>query len=105
MSRRPIRRAPRPLWRELRDAVRGTNADYTRIPLRRAVLLLAVPMVLELVLESTFAVVDIWFVARLGSSAVATVGLTETFLFVLYAVGHRPRDGRDGGGGPAHRRR
>lgn len=75
------------LWRELRDAIRGTGADYTKIPLRRAVFLLAVPMVLELVLESTFAVVDIWFVARLGASAVATVGLTETFLFLLYAIG------------------
>lgn len=74
------------LWAELRDAIRGTNADYTRIPMRRAVFLLAVPMVLELVLESTFAVVDIWFVAKLGSSAVATVGLTETFLFLLYAI-------------------
>lgn len=74
------------LWSELRAAVRGTSADYTSIPLRRAVLLLAVPMVLELVLESTFAVVDIWFVARLGPSAVATVGLTETYLFLLYAM-------------------
>ena len=54
------------LWRDLADAIRGTGADYTKIPLRRAVFLLAVPMVLELVLESTFAVVDIWFVARLG---------------------------------------
>lgn len=76
-----------PLWRELRDALRGTNADYTKIPLRRAVFLLAVPMVLELVLESTFAVVDIFFVARLGPSAVATVGLTESMLFLLYAIG------------------
>jgi putative MATE family efflux protein len=75
------------LWGELRAAVRGTGADYTKIPLRRAVFLLAVPMVLELVLESTFAVVDIWFVAKLGASAVATVGLTETFLFLLYAIG------------------
>ncbi len=74
------------LWRELRDAIRGTEADYTKIPLRRAVLLLAVPMVLELVLESTFAVVDIYFVATLGPSAVATVGLTESYLFLLYAV-------------------
>ena len=74
------------LWSELRSAIRGTNADYTTIPLRRAVFLLAVPMVLELVLESTFAVVDIWFVARLGASAVATVGLTETYLFLLYAM-------------------
>ncbi|HVI25070.1 MAG TPA: MATE family efflux transporter [Xanthomonadaceae bacterium] len=78
---------PKPsLWSELRDAIRGTGADYTTIPLRRAVFLLAVPMVLELVLESTFAVVDIWFVARLGPSAVATVGLTETYLFLLYAI-------------------
>lgn len=74
------------LWTDLRAAVRGTSADYTRIPLRRAVLLLAVPMVLELVLESTFAVVDIFFVAKLGPSAVATVGLTEAYLFLLYAV-------------------
>ena len=74
------------LWANLRDAVRGTNADYTKIPLRKAVFLLAVPMVLELVLESTFAVVDIFFVGKLGSSAVATVGLTETYLFLLYSI-------------------
>ncbi len=71
---------------DLRAALRGTDADYTRIPLKRAVFLLAVPMMLELVLESTFAVVDIFFVAKLGSSAVATVGLTETYLFLLYSI-------------------
>lgn len=75
------------LWRQLREAIRGTESDYTRIPLRRAVLLLAVPMMLELVLEATFAVVDIYFVGKLGASAVATVGLTETYLFLLYAIG------------------
>ena len=74
------------LWRDLGEALRGSGADYTAIPLRRAVLLLAVPMMLELVLESTFAVVDIWFVGRLGPSAVATVGLTETYLFLVYSV-------------------
>jgi len=73
-------------WAALREAIRGTSADYTRIPLRRAVFLLAVPMVLELVLESTFAVVDVFFVAKLGSSAVATVGLTESILFLLYSI-------------------
>jgi putative MATE family efflux protein len=79
--------APAPsLWADLRAALRGTSADYTRIPLQRAVLLLAVPMMLELVLESTFAVVDIFFVAQLGASAVATVGLTETYLFLLYSI-------------------
>mgnify|MGYP003575600555 CR=1 FL=1 len=77
---------PRSNWAALREAIRGTSADYTRIPLRRAVFLLSVPMVLELVLESTFAVVDIFFVARLGASAVATVGLTETYLFLLYSI-------------------
>ncbi len=74
------------LLQDLRAALRGTQADYTRIPLKRAVFLLAIPMMLELVLESTFAVVDIFFVARLGASAVATVGLTETYLFLLYSV-------------------
>jgi putative MATE family efflux protein len=74
------------LWAELGAALRGTGADYTRIPLKRAVFLLAIPMMLELVLESTFAVVDIFFVAKLGASAVATVGLTETYLFLLYSV-------------------
>ena len=74
------------LWTELRNAIRGTGADYTKIPMRHAVFLLAVPMVLELVLESTFAVVDIFFVGKLGSSAIATVGLTETMLFLLYAI-------------------
>jgi putative MATE family efflux protein len=74
------------MWAALRDAIRGTGADYTKIPMRKAVFLLAVPMVLELVLESTFAVVDIFFVAKLGSSAVATVGLTESYLFLLYSI-------------------
>jgi putative MATE family efflux protein len=84
----PSAEARRPsVWSELRDAIRGTGADYPKIPLNRAVFLLAVPMVLELVLESTFAVVDIYFVGKLGSSAVATIGLTETILFLLYAVG------------------
>jgi Na+-driven multidrug efflux pump len=74
---------PQSTWAALREAIRGTGADYTKIPMRRAVFLLAVPMVLELVLESTFAVVDVYFVGKLGSSAVATVGLTESYLFLL----------------------
>lgn len=82
----PARAARGSLWQGLKDAIRGTEADYTRIPLRRAVFLLGVPMMLELVMESTFAVADIWFVGKLGASAVATVGLTETYLFLLYAV-------------------
>ena len=74
------------IWAKLKDAIRGTEADYTEISINKAIFLLAVPMILELVMESTFAVVDIYFVGKLGASAVATVGLTETFLFLLYSV-------------------
>jgi putative MATE family efflux protein len=73
-------------WQALKDAIRGTEADYTKIDLKRAIFLLAVPMILELVMESTFAVVDIYFVGKLGASAVATVGLTETYMFLLYSL-------------------
>ena len=73
-------------WQALKDAIRGTEADYTKIGLKRAIFLLAVPMILELVMESTFAVVDIFFVGKLGPSAVATVGLTETYLYLLYSL-------------------
>ena len=76
----------RPIWTEFLDAVRGTEADYTKIGLNRAIFLLAVPMILELVMESVFAVVDIYFVGKLGKSAVATVGLTETYMFLLYSI-------------------
>lgn len=74
------------VWLQLKDAIRGSEADYTKIPVKRAIFLLAVPMILELVMESAFAVVDIYFVGKLGPSAVATVGLTETYLFLLYSV-------------------
>ena len=70
----------------LREAVRGSHTDYTEGPVGRAVLLLAIPMVLELVLESVFAVVDVFFVSRLGADAIATVGLTESMLSIMYAV-------------------
>src|SRR5688572_296669 len=76
----------RDLWRDLRDAVRGTNMDYTQGSIGRAILLLSVPMMLEMVMESLFAVVDVYFVSSLGASAIATVGLTESMLTLVYAV-------------------
>jgi len=74
------------LWESLREAVRGSHQDYTAGSLNRAILLLAIPMVLEMVLESLFAVVDVFWVARVGSNAVATVGLTESMLTLVFAV-------------------
>jgi len=78
---------PRSLWASLVEAVRGSHQDYTAGSLNRAILLLAVPMVLELVLESLFAVVDVAWVGRLGADAVATVGLTESMLSLVFSVG------------------
>jgi putative MATE family efflux protein len=87
MDRQVSPSSARSIWEELKNAIRGTEADYTQIRLGKAVFLLAVPMILELIMESTFAVVDIYFVGTLGASAVATVGLTETYLFLLYSIG------------------
>ena len=77
----------RSLWASLVEAVRGSHQDYTSANLNRAILLLAVPMVLELVLESLFAVVDVAWVSRLGADAVAAVGLTESMLSLVFSVG------------------
>jgi len=77
----------RSLWSSLVEAVRGSHQDYTAGGLNRAILLLAVPMVLEMVLESLFAVVDVLWVGRLGANAIATVGLTEAMLSLVFAVG------------------
>jgi putative MATE family efflux protein len=77
----------RSLWSSLVEAVRGSHQDYTAGSLNHAILLLAVPMVLEMVLESLFAVVDILWVGRLGANATATVGLTESLLSIVFSVG------------------
>ncbi|MGH9431465.1 MAG: MATE family efflux transporter [Terriglobia bacterium] len=76
----------RTFWSSVREAVRGSQQDFTSGSLDRAIFLLAVPMVLEMVLESLFAVVDVFWVARLGSDAVATVGLTESMVALVMAV-------------------
>src|ERR1700743_1959564 len=78
---------PPSLWASVREALRGSHQDYTAGSLNRAILLLAIPMVLEMVLESLFAVVDVFWVGRLGADAVATIGMTESMLALVFAVG------------------
>src|SRR5690348_13688108 len=74
-------------WGSIREALRGSHQDFTTGSLNRAILLLAIPMVLEMVLESLFAVVDVFWVGHLGADAVATIGLTESMLTLVFAVG------------------
>lgn len=70
----------------LKLAIRGGHTDFTTGSIRKAVFLLAIPMILELSLESVFAVVDMFFVGKLGENAIATVGLTESVITIVYSV-------------------
>src|SRR3954470_21183301 len=74
------------MWSTLREALHGTRIDYTTAPVGRAVIMLAVPMVVEMAMESIFAVADVFWVAHLGADAVATVGLTESMLTLIYTA-------------------
>src|ERR1700737_2087699 len=73
-------------WSAISEALRGSHQDYTGGPIGRSIILLAIPMVLEMCMESIFAVVDIKWVSYLGPDAMATVGLTESLLTLIYAI-------------------
>src|SRR5262245_898916 len=74
------------VWSTLREAIRGSHQDFTQAPIARAIVLLAVPMVLEMLMESVFLVVDVFFVGKLGADAITTVGVTESLMTLIYAV-------------------
>ncbi len=73
-------------WALLKQSLKGGEHDYTQGSLRVAIVLLAIPMILELSLESVFAVVDMFFVGKLGANAIATVGLTESSITIIYSL-------------------
>ncbi|HYC39600.1 MAG TPA: MATE family efflux transporter [Chitinophagaceae bacterium] len=74
------------LFSLVRRSLRGDDYDYTQGSVRVAIILLAIPMILELSLESVFAVVDMFFVGKLGENAIATVGLTESVITIVYSL-------------------
>src|SRR5664279_1803319 len=73
-------------FRDIAESVSGTEQDFTEGRLSRAILLLSIPAVLEMIMESIFVIVDIYFVSKLGANAVATVGITESMITIIYAI-------------------
>src|ERR1035437_273796 len=76
----------RSIFKDISEAISGTEQDFTEGKLSRAILLLSIPAVLEMVMESVFVIVDIYFVSKLGANAVATVGITESMVTIIYAI-------------------
>lgn len=75
------------LWISIKEAIAGSDRDFTSDSIGKALFILSIPMILEMIMESVFAVVDIYFVSKLGSDAVATVGITESSMTIIYAIG------------------
>lgn len=73
-------------WSKFKAIFDSEGIDFTSIPLKKAIIMLSVPMVLEMLMESAFAVVDIFFVAKLGNDAIAAVGITESLMTIIYSV-------------------
>jgi putative MATE family efflux protein len=85
-QRASVQAPPAPsLWNAVKASLSGHRESYTEVPLERAILLLAIPMGLELMMESTFGLVDIFFVSKLGPAAVATVGVTGSLIILVFA--------------------
>lgn len=74
-------------FRLIKQSLKGEAHDYTQGSIPKTIVLLAIPMILELSLESVFAVVDMFFVGKLGEKAIATVGLTEAAITIVYSLG------------------
>ena len=86
MATSAITQYRRNIWESLREAIRGTEQDFTEGSISRAIFLLATPMVLEMSMESLFAIVDVFWVTRLGANAIATVGLTESMMTLVFSM-------------------
>ncbi|MEO8068792.1 MAG: MATE family efflux transporter [Flavobacteriales bacterium] len=70
----------------IREALRDTERDYTAMGMRRAIVLLSIPMILEMGMEALFAIVDVFFVSKVGENATSTVGITESMLVITYSL-------------------
>ena len=93
------------ILRTLKTALRGEEKEFTSGSINRALVLLAIPMILEMLMESLFAVVDAFFVSRVGTNAVATIGLTESVITIVYSMAIGLEYGCDRNGSPTYRRK